>query len=173
MTTPTSTLVVGGIIAWGIYRRVRRNIGRQPLRPARIIISLVILSLVTILVFVGALAFPKLLLGVAVGIVLGGVLGFVGLRLTKFETTDQGHFFVPNMYIGLALSLLLVGRLLYRLPAIHDTMTASASASAPGQPQLFQSPLTYFILGLTIGYYLVYRIGLFVHLHDKKQLPQQ
>jgi hypothetical protein len=168
MTTPMGTLVVGGIIAWGIYRRVRRNIGRQPLRPTRIIISLVILSLVTILVLVGALAFPKLLLGIAVGIVLGGVLGFVGLRLTKFETTDQGHFFVPNMYIGLALSLLLVGRLLYRLPMIHNAMTAST----PGQPQLFQSPLTCFILGLTVGYYLVYRIGLFVHLHDKKQLLQ-
>jgi len=155
-------------MAWGIYRRVRRNIGRQPLRPNRIIISLVMLTLVTILVLAGALQFPKLLLGVGGGILLGGVLGFVGLRLTKFETTDQGHFYVPNMYIGLALSLLLVGRMLYRLPVTHAAMTASAS----GQPQLFQSPLTYFILGLTIGYYLVYRTGLFVHLHDKKQLPQ-
>ncbi len=125
MTTPTSTLVVGGIIAWGIYRRVRRNIGRQPLRTARIIISLVVLSLVTILVLAGALAFPKLLLGVACGILAGGVLGFVGLRLTKFETTDQGHFFVPNMYIGLALSLLLAGRLLYRLSMVHDASEGS------------------------------------------------
>jgi hypothetical protein len=168
MTTPAGILVFGGLMAWGIYRRVRRNIGRQPLRPNRIIISLVMLTLVTILVLAGALQFPKLLLGVGGGILLGGVLGFVGLRLTKFETTDQGHFFVPNMYIGLALSLLLVGRVLYRLYMFHDAMTASYS----GQPQLFQSPLTYFILGLTIGYYFVYRIGLFVHLHDKKQLPQ-
>ena len=168
MTMPMGTLVFGGLIAWGIYRRVRRNIGRQPLRPNRIIISLVILTLVTILVLAGALQFPKLLLGVGGGILLGGALGFAGLRLTKFETTDQGHFFVPNMYIGLALSLLLVGRVLYRLYMFHDAMTASYS----GQPQLFQSPLTYFILGLTIGYYFVYRIGLFVHLHDKKQLPQ-
>jgi len=168
MTLPMGTLVFGGLIAWGIYRRVRRNIGRQPLRPNRIIVSLVVLSLVTILVLVGALAFPKLLTGVAVGIVLGGLLGFVGLRLTKFETTDQGHFFVPNMYIGLTLSLLLVGRVLYRLYLVHDAMTDSAAF----KPQLFQSPLTYFILGLTVGYYFVYRIGLFVHLHDKKQLPQ-
>jgi hypothetical protein len=100
------------------------------------------------------------------GIVLGGILGMVGLRLTKFETTDQGHFYTPNTHIGIALSVLLVGRMLYRLWVIGDMTEASH------QPQLFQSPLTYFIFGLTIGYYLVYRIGLFVHTHDKKQLPQ-
>jgi hypothetical protein len=39
---------------------------------------------------------------------------------------------------------------------------------APGQPQLFQSPLTLFIFGLIAGYYLVYYIGLFVHTHERK-----
>jgi hypothetical protein len=32
------------------------------------------------------------------------------------------------------------------------------------------SPLTFLIVGLTAGYYIVYYIGLFVHTHDKKPL---
>jgi hypothetical protein len=32
----------------------------------------------------------------------------------------------------------------------------------------FQSPLTLLILGLTVGYYLVYQTGLLIHNHDKK-----
>jgi len=30
------------------------------------------------------------------------------------------------------------------------------------------SPLTFFLFGLTAGYYIVYYVGLFVHTHDKK-----
>ena len=48
---PGTTIFIGALLAWGIYRRVRRNIGRQPLRPVRMIISLVILSLVSMLMF--------------------------------------------------------------------------------------------------------------------------
>ena len=166
MTTPAGTLVFGGLIAWGIYRRVRRNIGRQPLRPTRIIISLVVLTLISVLLTFISLEFPKLLLGVGAGVALGVALGFVGLRLTKFETTDQGHFFTPNTHIGIALSVLLAARLLYRF------WVYSGAGPAPGQPQLFQSPLTMFVAGLNIGYYFVYRIGLYAHMHDQKTSTQ-
>jgi hypothetical protein len=165
MTTSAGTLLFGGLIAWGIYRRVRRNIGRQPLRPTRVIINLVVFALATLLMLAASLQFPKMLLGIGGGILLGAGLGFLGLRLTQFETTDEGHFYTPNTHIGIALSLLLVGRMLYRMWVLGDVDMTKASS----QPQLFQSPLTYFILGLTLGYYIVYWIGLFVHLHDKKK----
>jgi len=148
-------------MAWGVYRRIRRNIGRQPLRTTRIIISLVILSLITgLLVFV-SLGFSKILTGILCGLLLGAPLGFWGLRLTKFETTDEGHFYIPNTHIGIVLSVLVAGRMIYRMWQLN-------AMAAGSQPQMFQSPLTMFILGLTLGYYLVYRIGLLVHTHDKK-----
>lgn len=161
MTTPTFPIVFGGLIAWSIYRRVRRNIGRQQLRPKRSIISIVIFSVFSLLIF----AFvhnTAILLGFGGGLLLGAILGFVGLRLTKFETTDQGHFYTPNTYIGGALSLLLIGRMLYRYWQMPH-----ASGAQPYPPSM-HSPLTFFIIGLTFGYYLVYYIGLFVHTHDKK-----
>jgi hypothetical protein len=164
MSAPVVPILFGGLMAWGIYRRVRRNIGRQRLRPVRSVISIVVLSLVSVVLFVTALHQSRLLLGIGGGMGLGVVLGFVGLRLTRFETTDEGHFYTPDTRIGLALSLLFVGRLIYRFWVMRDP------ALAAGHPQPFQSPLTFLIFGLVAGYSLVYYIGLFVHAHDQKRL---
>lgn len=164
MAAPTVPILFGGLILWSIYRRVKRNIGRQKLRPRRHIVSLVILSAVSVLLMTSALhlQLPKLLLGIAGGLVAGALLGLIGLRLTQFETTDEGHFYTPDTRIGVALSLLFVGRMLYRMWVVRNV------TQAPGSPPAFQSPLTYFIFGLIAGYYIVYYIGLFVHTHDRK-----
>ena len=122
---------------------MRRNIGRQPLRPRRIIISIVIFSVVSVL-FIGTVApQSRLLLGIGGGLLLGALLGFIGLRLTQFETTDEGHFYTPNTHIGVALSLLFVGRLLYRFWVLRRCRWPRT-----GHPPPFQSPLTFFIFGL-------------------------
>jgi hypothetical protein len=161
-SAPVMPVLFGGLIAWSIYRRVRRNIGQQKLRPRRITFSIVLLSLFSILIVGTSLQNPRLLLGFGGGLLLGALLGFVGLRLTRFETTDEGHFYTPNAHIGVALSLLLIGRMAYRFWVLRDISTATA------HPPPMQSPLTFFIIGLTFGYYIVYYIGLFVHTRDKK-----
>ena len=162
ISAPVMPVLIGGVFAWSIYRRVRRNIGRQKLRPRRITTSIVIFSVVSLMLLGVSLSHPPLLLGIGGGLLLGVPLGFLGLRLTQFETTDAGHFYTPNTPIGVGLSLLFVGRMIYRFWILRD------AAESPGHPPLMQSPLTYFIFGLIAGYYLVYYIGLFVHTHDRK-----
>ncbi len=151
-------------MAWSVYRRVRRNIGRQQLRPRRAIVRLVILCVASVFIALAGLQFPKILIGFGGGALCGGLLGLLGLRLTKFETTEEGHFYTPDTRIGVALSLLLAGRLIYRIAVLNDVEIA------PNHPPAMQSPLTFFIIGLTVGYYVVYSLGLFVHTHDKKPL---
>ena len=148
-------------IAWSMYRRVRRNIGRQNLHPRRAITSIVILSVVSVLIISTSLQNTNLLLGFGGGLLPGVLLGFIGLHLTRFETTDEGHFYTPNTHIGVALSLLLIGRMAYRFWVLRDISTT------PNPPPPMQSPLTSFIIGLTVGYYLVYQTGLFIHSRDK------
>ena len=156
-------VLLAGLFAWSIYRRVRRNIGKQNLHPRRAIRSIVILSLVSALIVGTSFQNTNLLIGFGGGLLLGALLGFAGLRLTRFETTDEGHFYTPNTHIGVALSLLLAGRLVYRLMMFPDVSAMS------NQPPPMQSPLTFFILGLTVGYYLVYQTGLFIHSRDKNE----
>jgi hypothetical protein len=168
----SSTPIFGAVlvlIAWRMYKRIRRNIGRQPLRPRRALTSVVIFSMVTTgFVYVSLyLHQSRLLLGISGGLLLGVVLGWVGLRLTRFETTVAGHFYIPNTPIGVALSLLLVGRLVYRFMVFRD------AALAPGHPPPMQSPLTFFIVGLMAGYYIVYQTGLFIHSRDKNVSDQK
>ncbi len=167
MTSPGIPILFGGLIAWSIYRRIRRNIGRQPLRPRRAVISVVVLILVSTLLVSTSLQNSHLLLGIGSGIVFGMLLGFIGLRLTRFETTDAGHFYTPNAHIGVVLSMLFIGRLAYRFWAVHDAVAATNG------PPPFQSPLTFFIFGLTAGYYAVYQAGLFKHSHDRKVASQK
>ena len=168
----SSTLVFGALLAfvgWRMYKRIRRNIGRQSLRPRRALTSIVIFSVFSVALVCLSLQLhqPRLLLGIGSGLLPGALLGFVGLRLTRFETTAEGHFYIPNTPIGIALSLLLVGRLAYRFMVIRD------AALAPSHPPPMQSPLTFFIFGLTAGYYLVYQTGLFIHSRDKNVSNQK
>jgi MFS family permease len=155
-------VLIGGFFAWRIFRRLRRNIGRQPLRPRRIITSLVIFSVLSVGLFVVFLQFPRVLLGLGGGLLTGALLGLLGLRLTKFETTEQGHFYTPNTFIGVSLTLLFFGRLIYRFWDFNSGM------AQPHGPPRFQSPLTFLLFGLIAGYYIVYYLGLFVHTHDRK-----
>ena len=159
---PYGSVMLVGLFLWAMYRRVRRNIGRQKLKPRRLIVSLVILSLVTLFLLAAAVTRPLLALTFGGGALLGVAASFLGLRHTKFETTPAGHFYTPNTYLGVALSLLLLGRMIYRFVQLQDQAYATA------HPAVWQSPLTFFIIGLTIGYYLAYYTGLFLHTRDHR-----
>ncbi|HEY4414268.1 MAG TPA: DUF1453 domain-containing protein [Verrucomicrobiae bacterium] len=163
MAAPVVPIFIGGLYVWGVYRRIRRNIGRQQLRPVRISISIAIFLLISALFFGLAGRESSLLLSQGGGLLLGAALGFLGLRLTKFETNEQGAFYTPNTHIGVVLSALFIGRMAYRYWVLNHSANAANHAPA------FQSPLTFFIFGLTAGYYLVYYIGLFVHRSKNRQ----
>src|ERR1700709_1751294 len=99
MTAPSVVpFLFGGLMLWGIYRRVRRNIGRQKLQPRRILFSIVIFSLISALFIALSLQQMHLLLGIGGGLGIGVILGFAGLRLTQFETNEEGHFYRPNTH---------------------------------------------------------------------------
>ncbi|MBU6410310.1 MAG: DUF1453 domain-containing protein, partial [Verrucomicrobia bacterium] len=144
------------LVAWSLYRRVRRTIGRQRLQPRRMGVRVAIFCVIGALLLSASLQHPALLFGYGGGLLAGAALGMVGLQLTQFETTEAGHFYTPDTRIGVGLSILLVGRLIYRFWALQNTSYTVNHAPRMG------SPLTFFIVGLMLGYYVVYYVGLFL-----------
>ncbi|MFC5742453.1 DUF1453 domain-containing protein [Dyella tabacisoli] len=150
------------LMAFAIWRRVRSHFGPQPIRRKRMIARIVILSVLGGLSGLAGLQDIRLLEGLLGGVLAGSVLGFAGVRLTRFERDANGaDAYIPNPWIGGALTVLLVSRLAWRFLVTLPQMQDSAAASSA--PPFGNSPLTLLVFGLMIGYYVVYYAGLMIH----------
>lgn len=139
------------LFLWRIYRRLRRNIGRQRFSAGRSIFSVSLVTVVLGLIGWSVARAGFQLWPIGAGLVGGLALAAVGYRLTQFERTTDGEFYTPNAYLGVAVSLLLIGRMMYRI-----LLLTQASAAGFSDAGLAQSPLTLSLFGLTFGYYLGY-----------------
>ncbi|MDO8652650.1 MAG: hypothetical protein Q7R66_10705 [Undibacterium sp.] len=144
------------LVAWRVYSRFRRLVGRQRLSKVRPWITLAIFPALLVLLGFAAHAHLERLWWLAGGLGLGALLGIFGLRKTRFEPTPEGLFYTPNAHLGIALSLLFVVRLMFRLIEVY----AIAPGTAHGMDDFARSPLTLAVFGLLAGYYMTYAIGL-------------
>jgi hypothetical protein len=140
-----------------VYRRLRRSFGRQPLRPARMTVRMVILALLAASLAPLMSRSTGFLSAGAVGTGLGITLALWGASRTRFLTQNGQLFYVPHTYAGIAVSLLVLGRIAYRLTQTYaGGGFARAAPPEAGSAQVVQSPLTVGILFVLIGYYLCY-----------------
>ena len=166
MALPTSTLVVVvlvPLIAWRLYSRVRRLVGRQRSRAWRHWLAVVLFPLLAAMLALAALRNPFALATLAAGFAIGVGLGLWGLRLTRFERTPQGWFYTPNAHIGIALSVLVIARVAWRLFEMQ-----SGALRAAG-PDFARSPLTLAIFGMLAGYYTTYALGILRWRHSPSE----
>ena len=154
---PTAVvLVLAPLLAWRLYSRLRRMVGRQRLSRTRLWLTLTLFPALVVLLAVVPMPHPAAMVWLAAGLGAGALLGVYGLRLTTFEATPAGWFYTPNAHLGIALSLLLACRVLYRGVELY-AMGPAVVAAAPG---LVGSPLTLAVFGTLAGYYIAYAIGL-------------
>jgi uncharacterized membrane protein len=149
------------MVAWRVYTRIRRNIGRQPFRPGRLKASIVVFSVVTVIFLIAGLFYPAALGALVGGLALSVPIALYGLTLTKFEDTPQGKFYTPNTALGIGISALFLGRIAYRFIVLY----AVTDLRAPQAPEAFQSPLTYFLFGVSAGYFIAYQTGVLIRSH--------
>ena len=150
-------LVVVPLVAWRIYKRVRRNIGQQKSRLWRHWAGTILCPILLVLFAVAAMHSADAEMALGGGILAGLALGTWGLRLTRFTESGGNHYYTPNPYLGVGLSALLVVRVLWRfweLYQLHGAMPPAASND------LAKSPLTLLLLGVVFGYYAAYSFGL-------------
>jgi hypothetical protein len=153
-TTLTFAILIP-LLLWRMYSRFRRMVGRQRLSRVRPWITLTIFPLIVAMLALAALAHPERLAILAVALVAGLALARFGLAKTVFEPTREGLYYTPNAHLGIALSLLFVGRILYRFVEIYTMGVPQAGAQ-----DFARSPLTLAVFGLLAGYYVGYAIGL-------------
>lgn len=161
------------LLAWVVWRRVSRSFGRQPIKRKTMIVRIAIFAVLGALLALSGLHKIELAEGLLGGMILGAALGVLGVRLTRFEVDPvRGDCYVPNPWIGAFLTVLLLGRLAYRFIVVYlpqmQQAHAAAQASSDADAQTWSSaytssPLTMLMIGLLIGYYIVYFTGLLIH----------
>jgi len=144
------------LIAWRIYARFRRMVGRQRLTRVRPWITLTFFPLL-----IGMVLWVTRFDGVRGGWLVGGLLvgaalAVTALRLTRFEVTPDGLFYTPNAPLGIALTVLMVGRIGYRMYEVWSM----GPMLARDNTEFIRSPITLVIFGVLAGYYIAYAIGL-------------
>jgi hypothetical protein len=154
--------LMAALVMFIVYRRLRRSFGQQLLSPARMSVR------IATLLIVGCLLLPIATRSVAfVGALLAGLTGGVLLALwgaarTRFLWTENKLYYVPHTYTGIAVSLLFLGRLVYRLIQVYAGMhTPHLGAGAPSDrsfvpASMVSSPLTLGLFFVLMGYYVCY-----------------
>jgi len=150
--TTIALLVLTPLLVWRIYARLKTQMQRQR--------SILTRHYTGILVFIAMIVVPaSSLLGnlvslgaLAVGTAGGIGYGIWGLKLTRYEETDEGYFFTPNGRLGIVIAMLFAARVLY----VGFTLYADQGPA----PRFTDSPLTMLVVGLTGAYFAMYSIGI-------------
>jgi hypothetical protein len=157
--TTITLLALSPLIIWRMYARIRRMIGRQRLSRIRPWVTLAVFPLLLAFLVLAVLVLhgqPLRLWWLALGLAAGIALAVFGLKRTRFEATPQGLFYTPDVHLGIAISLLFAGRVVYRIVQL-----IIMGPPAPGQHDSFTtSPATLALIGILAGYFMGYAVGL-------------
>ena len=102
------------------------------------------------------------------GLAVGGLLGLLGLVLTRWESHPEGFFYTPSRWLALLIMLAIAARPVY---GWWHTM----HRGVPDEQHWFLSAsgtqLSVAVAAGLIGYYLVYAIGVRIRItgHEKRR----
>jgi hypothetical protein len=141
-----------------IFRRLRRSFGKQLLRPVRMRIRIGVLLLIAASFAPVAFKSVQFLGAELAGLVAGIALALWGASRTRYLSEGGQLYYVPHTYTGIAVSLLFMGRLAYRLAQFYfwNAGATAADNAAASSSMYLKSPLTAGLFFVLIGYYVVY-----------------
>jgi hypothetical protein len=155
-------LALGGVVLLSLALRYRAGTARRQARRwvASMNVWMTSFSAVFFLSFTLLLSFwvTSAFRFALIGICLGGILGLLGLALTRWESRPEGLFYTPSRWLAFLIVLAIAARVVYGWwRATHP------GSSAPGDQHWLTTAsgtqLSLAIAAGLIGYYLVYSIG--------------
>ncbi len=164
-------LVVLPLVGWRMVARFRHMTQRQRIGRVRPWVTLTLFPMLLYLLAMTAYVpphppQPEKLVWLVLGVAGGAALGIYGLKRTRFERTPDGVFYTPDAKLGMALSVLFMARILYRVGQL-----AIEGVRADEGLDFALSPWTLAPVGLFSGYFIVYAIGLLWQRHRAKPAP--
>jgi len=154
--------LIAALAVFIIYRRLRRSFGQQQLRRVRMQARIVLLLIIGCLLLPVAWRSAEFLSAVLAGVAAGVALALWGAARTRFLKIDDTLYYVPHTYTGIAVSLLFLGRFVYRFVQVyggaHVTQAAGADPAGPAfaSASMLRSPLTVGLFFVLMGYYVCY-----------------
>jgi hypothetical protein len=144
--------LIAALAVFVVYRRLRRTFGRQALRPRRMGIRIALFAAIGCSILPLSFRSTDFLAAILGGAAAGAALGVWGAKHTRFETYGGALHYVPHTYTGIAVSLLFLGRVVYRVTDLYAPGHSPGFASAG----IVTSPLTVGLLLVLVGYYVCY-----------------
>jgi hypothetical protein len=156
-----------------MYRRVRRNFGKQKLNPGYLIFRMVLLCVVGVLLLIPTFFSQELAVISLVGAAIGVGLAIWAAKHTRFLNQDGVLYYLPHTYTGMVVTALFVGRIAYRIFVNAQPHTVITTDWNPGMGDLsflsgfYHNPVTRLVFFVLIGYYVYYY---WYVLHESKHL---
>lgn len=167
-------IIIVGLLLFSIFRRVRRNIGWQPLELGKLRWRTAIFFIIGLLFLIEGAFHPISLLSDAVGILVGTLLAYYGAGMTRFEQRDNRWYYRPNTWIGSMVIVIFFARLLYRFYEMYlltksGGLQGAQAGSLKNMGYDVGNPWTAGLLIIMFAYYVTYYIYL---LRNQKHLSQ-
>ena len=155
-------LAFTGVVLLSLALRYRAGISRRLARPWVASLNVWATSLSAVLFLCSTLllsfwvqsAFRFGLIGMS----CGGILGLIGVAMTRWENRPEGLFYTPSRWLAVTITLAIAARFIYGWwRATHSSSTASGD-----QHWLITASATQLSLSVAAGlvaYYLIYSIG--------------
>lgn len=148
-------LVLTPFLVWRVYSRLRTAMARQRSIVSRHWTGLGVFAAMVLVPASELVTRPAMLGWLVLGAAMGIGYAIWGLRLTRFEETDEGCYFTPNARLGILIAMLFTARILY----LGFEMYANQGSNVP-TPRFTDNMVSMLVVGLTGGYFGTYSAGL-------------
>lgn len=169
-----NALIPTAFVVFIMFRRVRRNFGKQKLNRGYMIFRMVLLCVVGALLLIPTFFSRELAVVTVIGAAIGVGLALWAARHTRFLNQDGVLYYLPHSYTGIVVTALFVGRLVYRFVVLSQggyglvaTDTSMGPGDFGGMGAIYHNPMTRLVFFILIGYYVYYY---WFVLHESKHL---
>ncbi|SFC65924.1 hypothetical protein SAMN05443252_105116 [Bacillus sp. OV322] len=159
------------IVGFFLYRRIRRSIGFQPYKARRLIARTLIFSLLAILLIASCVNHPISFVYTLIGIALGGILLFYGIRHSTFELRSGIIYYRTSIWVESLVLLLFLSRFIFRFLILIQMMGQQKNSlnSTQYSQHFMKDPLTIAVFFILVVYY----IGFYLFVYKKGKIKNQ